>query len=117
MNAFLSLISSKLPQLKRLFWVFEDKYLSLHQLFEQTVQVPSLLPKHDYYLLKQCKDFKQEPAGVDEMKLLTTALLSINRSYSSGGGVPLIILHVQQLVCLHKAEDFEFNFHTIQTRT
>jgi hypothetical protein len=55
MNAFLPLISSKLPQLKRLFWGFEDKYLNLHQLFEHIVQVPSLLPKLDYYFLKQCK--------------------------------------------------------------
>jgi hypothetical protein len=107
MKHFLKFIrASKLTKLKRLNYAYENKTLTMRELFAHIAKVPKLLPNLDYYFLKRDNGFVREPEAKLK-ELLTSTLLLKRISSSGGGGVPNIILNIRKFVCLHKDKDSE----------
>jgi hypothetical protein len=130
---FITLVSSKLPKLKRLTLAWELYGLSLHQLLAHIAQLPALLPNLHEYVLKRDESLfdpklyeytrsrnsdKLESPGADLTELLSTTLSPLihQNKYPSTGGEgrvffrPSINLHVDELICRRKNPEDEHSF-------
>jgi hypothetical protein len=104
MDDFLTFLSPKLPNLKRLFWVYEERGLTLQALFDHIVRIPTRLPNIEYYFVKRYQGFAKGQEEED-LKELLPSLLPITQKDHRGIILPSIILHFRKFCCLHKDED------------
>jgi hypothetical protein len=101
MDEFLGFISTELPALKRMFWAYEERELTLQDLFDHVGRIPTLLPNLEHYFLKRYQGFADKAWEEDFRKFLC-GLLTIKHHKRL---LPSIILHVQKFVCCHKEKD------------